>query len=63
MFPKVKKILLLKKQTFLKESISRNSPTIFFQKILFRLKKAAQNISQNLRPYSPNIPKKIFRES
>jgi len=62
-FPKVKKILLLKKQTFQKENISRNSSTVFFQsKILFRLKKAAQNISQNLRPYSPNIPE-IFREA
>ena len=59
-FPKVKKILLLKKQTFQKENISRNFPIVFFQsKILFRLKKAAQNISQNLRPYSPNIPENV----
>jgi len=60
-FPKVKKISLLKKQTFQKENISRNSSTVFFQsKILFMLKKAAQNISQNLRPYSPNILENIL---
>ena len=61
-FPKVEKILLLKKKTFLEVNISRNSSNVFFQSTIpFRLKKAPQNIPK-ISDLIVQIFQKIFCE-